>query len=591
MLVPRWHFRMLNDRTRNNAFHNAIVKQVNNGYNTILDIGTGTGLLSLYASEGNFKSIDAYETSKVMFKVAQKVFQANNCPHVRLMNSSSVDVDMKQFSKVSLIITEIFDCGIFGEDLINSIQYSADNLTLPDWKIIPYGIVAHIAAIESDSIFKNNKLIYPNITGLFCNNILAHSDDDNEPYDTENLKTKKDIKYITDSKVLYDIDLKCESLKTTMLKKQSISLRCAESGFIDAFAVWMTLKLDDENIINTGPFNDNKYCCWEQAIFSTKQKFKVQKGDEIVLNSYCKDSLVLEHDLLSANINSIPLPKSVIQFLNDELYMRKLMDVYEIIKNDNFKRTNILDLSPFPILGLLLLKGNNFNYLLCNDCDENVKLFIKLIAQLNQIDPDVIHFSQISDIDDSLEFDVVIYNWIHAKGEFADDYILQQDLYKLKKHRCISVPFQVRICGLLVESKWLDFITQVSDHNVQNYKIAEFINKFQIKKHIDFKICEADLTPCSNCIDLGPITSIMGSLVDQISVSVLKDCNINGIAYWYNIQFHENDTPYSTKDIDNYIKNAAFTFDSISMKSGEFAKVNVLQKEGLLKIEVVNESS
>lgn len=44
-LVERWHFLMLNDRGRNRKYQQAIQKAVQSGCNTVLDIGTGTGIL------------------------------------------------------------------------------------------------------------------------------------------------------------------------------------------------------------------------------------------------------------------------------------------------------------------------------------------------------------------------------------------------------------------------------------------------------------------------------------------------------------------------------------------------------------------
>ena len=43
--LDRWHFPMLNDRVRNGKFEKAIENRVKNGCDTVLDIGTGTGLL------------------------------------------------------------------------------------------------------------------------------------------------------------------------------------------------------------------------------------------------------------------------------------------------------------------------------------------------------------------------------------------------------------------------------------------------------------------------------------------------------------------------------------------------------------------
>lgn len=44
-LVERWHFFMLNDYGRNRKYQQAIQKAVQSGRTTVLDIGTGTGIL------------------------------------------------------------------------------------------------------------------------------------------------------------------------------------------------------------------------------------------------------------------------------------------------------------------------------------------------------------------------------------------------------------------------------------------------------------------------------------------------------------------------------------------------------------------
>jgi type II protein arginine methyltransferase len=45
-LVERWHFRMLNDRNRNKQYERSITQAVKDGCKTVLDIGTGSGLLA-----------------------------------------------------------------------------------------------------------------------------------------------------------------------------------------------------------------------------------------------------------------------------------------------------------------------------------------------------------------------------------------------------------------------------------------------------------------------------------------------------------------------------------------------------------------
>lgn len=49
LLVERWHFCMLNDVTRNSSYRLAIDRAIANGRTTVLDIGSGTGILRYYS--------------------------------------------------------------------------------------------------------------------------------------------------------------------------------------------------------------------------------------------------------------------------------------------------------------------------------------------------------------------------------------------------------------------------------------------------------------------------------------------------------------------------------------------------------------
>lgn len=49
-LVERWHFIMLNDIKRNRMYQKAIENAVQAGCKTVLDIGTGTGILRFVKS-------------------------------------------------------------------------------------------------------------------------------------------------------------------------------------------------------------------------------------------------------------------------------------------------------------------------------------------------------------------------------------------------------------------------------------------------------------------------------------------------------------------------------------------------------------
>jgi len=95
---------MLNDKQRNNAFERAIRKRISQGYNTVLDVGTGTGLLSLYAKDAGATKVYACECSEAMTLIAKEVFESNDAADIKLIPKLSFDL------KVPMDIPERLVC-------------------------------------------------------------------------------------------------------------------------------------------------------------------------------------------------------------------------------------------------------------------------------------------------------------------------------------------------------------------------------------------------------------------------------------------------------------------------------------------------
>ena len=96
------HERMLADKVRLDAYYRAIKKYVNKG-DTVVELGTGTGILSLFASMEKPKKIYAIDHSKII-DVAKSISQ-----HNRIDNIEFVNLNSRQFSipeKADVIIQE-----------------------------------------------------------------------------------------------------------------------------------------------------------------------------------------------------------------------------------------------------------------------------------------------------------------------------------------------------------------------------------------------------------------------------------------------------------------------------------------------------
>lgn len=178
--------------------------------------------------------------------------------------------------------------------------------------------------------------------------------------------------------------------------------------------------------------------------------------------------------------------KEEIYFLNDNLLLTKLEEISKLILN-RFKDHRffvVLDLNPFPILGLLLAQHGAKVY--CRIEQENSEDIRLELCRSNNINEQNINFIPKKFFNDytneKFEFDVVIQNVITPSGLISETEMLQAQVmrYSLGKDG-VYLPQTVSVWAQLVHCEWLNQATRVDDKNVCGFKIAQFINEYKVR--------------------------------------------------------------------------------------------------------------
>ncbi|KAF4011934.1 hypothetical protein G4228_003878 [Cervus hanglu yarkandensis] len=314
-LVERWHFIMLNDTKRNTIYNAAIQKAVCSGSKSVLDIGAGTGILSMFARKAGAHSVYACELSKTMYELACDVVAANKMEEgIKLLHMKSLDIKIPKHipERVSLVVTETVDAGLFGEGIVESLIHAWEHLLLQPktkgengncekyGKVIPASAVIFGMAVECAEIRRHHRVGVKDVAGICLpTNVKfqspAYSSVDGEetiePYTTEKMsRVPGGYLALTECFEIMTVDFNnLQELKSLATNKpDKIGIPVTKAGILDAIVVWFVLQLDDEHSLSTSPSEET---CWEQAVYPVHDlaDYWIKPGDQVMMEVSCQD--------------------------------------------------------------------------------------------------------------------------------------------------------------------------------------------------------------------------------------------------------------------------------------------------------------
>ncbi|XP_067009935.2 protein arginine N-methyltransferase 9 isoform X2 [Anabrus simplex] len=720
LLVERWHFRMLNDSLRNLAYREAIIKKVKQGFDTVLDIGTGTGILSLFAVEGGAKYVYACDNSPTMINIANEVMEANDASmRVRLLNKLSNDliIPLDIPHRVSLVVTETLDAGLLGENILQTLVHAWSSLLLPphmsadtDFSqnkqkgiVIPFGATIWVAPIQCYDIARkctlvreNQQVCHPNGSSRMTSEIRPEGNNENEenlefykvnlvaledePYDTQDLnKVRGGFRFLSPAREAMHINFNncVEMAKYLSGDREGCQfiVKCTESGHIDAMAAWFDLQLDEDLTLSSTPEEtENKAECWDQTIFPLQDPIDVTQGQNLLVKvtciggklavrvntvhmdsqssdrkvgktihtsksgpvevqhqnnttgsdespvpiSKCIENLAnldLQHldstclqssgDNNHSSRHCLPVSEEIVMFLNDHSWVAALIKTANELlcaSDIGSKSWNILDLSPFPVLGLTLLKGltkletstTKWDQVTCVVREDKDEAAVRYVAEANDIDNAHIECIKEEQFEDSLDskshFDVILVQLVNSRGELKESYVnYLPSLRKLLKKNGHFLPRQLSMHCAVVKSKWLAEVSRVIDRDrVCGYKIAEFINAYQVSEHLDFWL-DSIVNDIYNSTEVLNISiesfaiTVESPLTVKMKIPIEQSGSANAIVYWFKMQLLGVETEVTTGQLNSYANYSAILINpDCRLTAGESVELILTCHQGLI---------
>ncbi|KAL7168321.1 hypothetical protein ACSBR2_038711 [Camellia fascicularis] len=139
---------MLCDRVRMEAYYNAVFENKHHFHGkTVLDVGTGSGILAIWAGQAGARKVYAVEATK-MSEHARELVKANNLEDVvEVIEGSMEDVTLPE--KVDVIISEWMGYFLLRESMFDSVICARDRWLKPTGVMYPSNARMWLAPIRS----------------------------------------------------------------------------------------------------------------------------------------------------------------------------------------------------------------------------------------------------------------------------------------------------------------------------------------------------------------------------------------------------------------------------------------------------------
>ena len=269
------HEEMIKDKIRTGSYKKAIENNKTIFKDKIvLDIGSGTGILSIFAAKAGAKHVYGIEYADIA-DYSKEIIKQNNLSDKITIIQSKVEEATLPVDKVDIIISEWMGYFLLYESMLDTLLFARDKWLKKDGYLLPDKAQIYLAGIQ-DTLYKYNKIdSWDNVYGfnfsVLKNPALAEPIIDNFPNNN----------IISNSCKIFDIDLytvKVEDLDFSAGYEIIFNKDDTFNGFVTWFDVEFD-KLPNKITLSTSPYEPSTH--WKQVMFYSKNDIEVKKNEKL----------------------------------------------------------------------------------------------------------------------------------------------------------------------------------------------------------------------------------------------------------------------------------------------------------------------
>ncbi|KAJ3341711.1 type I protein arginine N-methyltransferase Rmt1 [Gonapodya sp. JEL0774] len=287
------HEEMIKDTVRTSSYRNAIYQNKHLFKDKIvLDVGCGTGILSMFASKAGARLVIGVDMSNIIDQ-AKVIVQDNGFEgKVVLLKGKMEEIQLPEgVEKVDIIISEWMGYALLYESMLDTVLFARDKYLAKDGLIFPDKATMQIAAIE-DGDYKEEKIgFWDSVYGFDMSHIKS-------------LALREPLVDVVDSKAIVTSSFPFKKIDLYTVKKEELSFHATfklvaqRDDFIHALIMWFDIGFESCHKpirFSTGPYA--QYTHWKQTVFYLRDSLTIRQGEVIDGELECRPNAKNPRDL------------------------------------------------------------------------------------------------------------------------------------------------------------------------------------------------------------------------------------------------------------------------------------------------------
>ncbi len=284
---------MLSDSVRTQSYRDAIVQNPHLFRDkVVMDIGCGTGILSMFCVQAGAKHVYAMECSAIV-EQARKIAEANGmADKITFIQGKVEEVELPEgVETVDVIVSEWMGYFLLYESMLNTVIFARDKWLAADGVVMPDKAIMYLAAIE-DGEYKREKInFWDSVYGfdMSCIKPLAMA----EPL----------VDCVDPTAVISEpFPIKVLNMKTVTVEDLAFTaeyaLKVTRDDYAHGLVSWFDIEFTDCHRLvafSTGP--DAEYTHWKSTVFYLNQDLMVSADDMITGAITCVPNKTNPRDL------------------------------------------------------------------------------------------------------------------------------------------------------------------------------------------------------------------------------------------------------------------------------------------------------